>query len=59
MKAKREGGVGHLLCKTEHSGSIYCENAVLGVTDNISGPKWWKEKENGKPFRSIEETGTK
>lgn len=64
VRAKRDGsGLGALLCATGHSGSIWVENAVPGLTDNVPGPKWFRERGGSgneiKAFHSADEIGGK
>ena len=48
IMSKRSGGFEQSLCKA--SGHFWLDNAIIGVTDNVVGPKYWPAKSAGQPF---------
>jgi hypothetical protein len=52
---RKEGGLGSLLSRTDRSGHIWFENAIEGVTDNVPGLKWFRERTDGEGFEREEE----
>jgi hypothetical protein len=45
---RRTAGFGKELCKADFH--AWVANAVVGITDQESGPKYWRNREDGMPF---------
>lgn len=45
---ERRGGLGRELCTAKSH--LWMDNAVIGVTDQVSGPKFWRNRADGQAF---------
>lgn len=56
--ARKPGGLGALLSRTERSGHIWYENAIPGVTTGYPGLKWYRGRTGGEGFEKENEAGS-
>jgi len=52
-RSVHSGGLGTLLARADKSGHIWFENAIPGVTDELPGWKFWRERTDGTGFENV------
>jgi hypothetical protein len=52
-RSAHSGGFGTLLARVDKSGNVWFENAIPGVTDELPGRKFWRERTDGTGFEDV------